>query len=66
MKDIDTNCTDEVVCPHCGHEYSHSEDFFWHLDQSAEIECEECSSKFEATRDFSVTYYSRKIEKETP
>ena len=57
--EIDCEGTDEVVCPHCGHEHSDSSEFFGR-HEDAEVECSECEKWFWVTRDVSVSYTSRK------
>lgn len=59
VRDFDTSLTDDIVCPHCGHEFSDSWEY--DLDGSAELECEECEKKFFATRNISVTYSTSPI-----
>lgn len=54
----DTQHTDEVICPHCGHLYRDS----WELDEG-EQECWECERKFEMVRYVEVTYSTTKVEK---
>lgn len=60
MSDIDTNGTDEVVCPCCGHE--HGDRWEYALDESSNIDCEECRRPFFAERITSVTYRTEKIK----
>lgn len=42
MSKIDCSYTDEVVCPHCGYEYSDS----WEFSDYEEEECCECGESF--------------------
>jgi DNA-directed RNA polymerase subunit RPC12/RpoP len=58
MGEIDTDYTDEIVCPHCGYEYSDSWEFDGYSDT---IECSSCGEGFEYTRDVSVTYSTQKV-----
>lgn len=59
MKEIHCECTDEIVCPHCGYEFNGS----WEYDDDDGelIECQNCDESFELSVDVSVTYTSRKI-----
>lgn len=60
---IEINCsgTDEVVCPHCGYEFSDSWDFGFN-GREMDIQCgnPECEKVFSCEPDYSVVYYSRK------
>jgi len=50
---VEHEYTKEIVCPHCGHEFSDS----WEYDEeSGEIECYECGLKFDYSRNVSVDY----------
>jgi hypothetical protein len=56
-KDIDHNCTDNPVCPYCGHDQG---------DQcegppSGQVQCYECSKYFECEPEFSVTYSTSQV-----
>lgn len=53
--EINHRFTDEVVCPHCGHEHSDSWDFFSDSN-TIEIECDRCEKEFGCERDFTTTY----------
>lgn len=58
MSEIDTDCTDDPVCPYCGKVYSDAwEVTFGHSEQT-ELECyaEDCGKLFDVTRDISVSY----------
>ncbi len=55
---IDTEHRDEVVCPHCGHEYSCS----WEFADSGDEKCEKCSKPFEFSRNTTITYSTKKVE----
>jgi hypothetical protein len=55
--DYDTDNTDEIVCPYCGHEGSDS----WEYSRdSGEIECGRCCQEFNYNRDVSVSYSTSK------
>ena len=53
---IDSQGTDDVVCPYCGYEISDS----WEYPESEDEECSACSKHFHYTRHTSVTYYSER------
>ncbi len=62
-EDIECEGTDEVVCPYCGYEFEASWEFFSESHRMfEEIDCNGCGKKFRATADYSVTYYSEKID----
>ena len=52
---FDHEYTDEIVCPHCGFEYSDS----WE-SSDGEKECYECGEKFHMVRNVEVTYVTYK------
>lgn len=60
MKEIDTQRTDEIVCPHCGHEHSAS----WEFGESGTVECYACEKEFYFEAEFTTYYYSRLIKKD--
>lgn len=63
--DKDHYCTDEVVCPYCGLEYSESYEFFDRNNHSSvRHTCDDCGREFEIERDFSVTYSTSPIDHE--
>lgn len=58
-KEIDTFCTDNIVCPWCGHEDLES----WELEgDSADAECPECQGVFHYEREISVHYTTSRPE----
>ena len=58
-KEIDCSYTDEIVCPHCGYEFSDSYEIFRDGDEWVEgLSCEECEKEFNVGADYSVTYNS--------
>lgn len=59
--EIDHDYTEEIVCPHCGFEYSDSWDFSQDFD---EIDCEECGKEFEFAREVETTYSTAKVKKQ--
>jgi len=52
----DTSYTDEVVCPHCGHECMDSYEFFSQHEECTEIDCDDCGKTFSTCRS-TTTYY---------
>ena len=59
MNDINHEYTNEIVCPHCGAEWSDS----WECaNDYGEEECDECEKKFSYNRDVEVTYSTSKIK----
>lgn len=61
MKDIDHECTDEIVCPYCWHESSDSYEYFPRGSDSNFIECCECGKHFRGDAYYSVIYSTRKV-----
>jgi transcription elongation factor Elf1 len=59
--EIDTDYTDEVVCPHCGHEHSDSWEYNLTEQDYGALECAECGEMFEATLNKSISYSTRKV-----
>jgi len=56
--DGDTKYTDEMICPHCGYEYSDS----WELQsESDEIICDDCGNEFRYERIVTAEYITSKI-----
>ena len=49
--DGDTEYTNEVTCPHCGHQCSDS----WEMSEG-EHECGDCGREFEMERDVTVSF----------
>ena len=62
MAEFDTNCTDEITCPYCGHVFSDSWEY--NDQNSTEQECHSCGKTFFLEVDFKVTYTTDKMEKE--
>lgn len=50
----DTDYTDEIVCPHCGHQHSDSSE-----RGEGPCECDDCGSAFEVTKYVDVTYSTK-------
>ena len=61
---IDTNFTENVVCPYCGYNHDNSDEWFRDGGNEVEVECEECGKVFIAEADYSVLYISRKKKNE--
>jgi uncharacterized Zn finger protein len=60
-KEIDCMYKDEVVCPHCGYEFSESHEFsMQHDGDEIEIECDECGKPFTAFLCVEYTYSTHK------
>lgn len=54
---IESEYTDEVICPYCGHKYSDSWEFGNGTDDDfGLIQCEYCEKEFYAWRNVEVTY----------
>jgi DNA-directed RNA polymerase subunit RPC12/RpoP len=49
--------TDQVICPHCGYEYSDS----WDIEDGV-YNCPECEQEFQVSRDISITYSTWKTK----
>ena len=58
MEEIDHEFTSEIVCPHCGYEFSDS----WESPNSGEMICCECDSEFTFEREVEITYSTTKKE----
>lgn len=57
--DGDTDCTDQPVCPHCGHEQSAA------CEMSDGVNhCDNCERPFELHREYSVTYSTTKLRQQ--
>lgn len=54
-KGFEHEYTDEVVCPHCGYNFSDS----WEMSEG-EHDCHECEKSFTMSRDVTVTYETAK------
>ena len=57
----ETSDTDEIVCPHCGHEYQDSWDANIETDCDTEIVCESCNKEFIVSAQTYIKYTSSKI-----
>ena len=54
---IETQDTDEILCPHCGYRYSDSYEFD---GDGGEIVCDHCDREFHYERATSVSYSTRR------
>jgi transcription elongation factor Elf1 len=59
--EIDTDGTDEIVCPHCGEVFTDSWEYGRDED-IGEVECGECEKTFYARRNISISYTSEKLD----
>lgn len=64
IEPADCECTDEIICPHCGHKHEEYYEFFRNSDKLCSIDCENCGKTFHAERDVFV-YYTTKKEKKS-
>jgi len=53
---LDTQYTNELVCPYCGHEFSDS----WEREDRGEFECYECDKNFSFDTDVTRLYSSER------
>ncbi|MEE8666891.1 MAG: hypothetical protein SOI13_01355 [Bifidobacterium mongoliense] len=62
MSDIDTEYTDEITCPYCGHVFASSFEYGPErsLDAEFPVNCEHCDRLFVVNREFEVTYSTSK------
>ncbi len=57
MENIDSTYTQEIVCPHCGHEHCNS----WELSHdSGEMDCCDCGKEFHYERNITIDYSTSK------
>jgi len=59
VKKLETDCTENIVCPYCGNEDDCSWDYNFH-DEKAEIWCSECDMAITVYRNVTVTYTTHK------
>jgi transposase-like protein len=57
---IDHDYTDSIVCPHCGAEHEDCGDWPWDSAEQCRTDCETCGKDFTVTRDFSISYSTKK------
>lgn len=62
-KEIETEYTEYVTCPHCGFKDKDSWeiDFGSGMDGDVEMPCDSCGEEFLASRRVTVRYYTYKI-----
>lgn len=60
MDNINCEYTDEIICPHCGYEYSDSWEYGSDSEDIGLEECPECEKGFYATRRVEITYSTEK------
>lgn len=61
MSDFDTDYTDEVVCPHCGHVHTDSWEIFLLASGCVDgCECCECERLFNAVQYVTIQYSTYK------
>lgn len=53
---VDTDFTQEITCPWCGHEQHDS----WEASDDGEYICDVCENEYYYTRDVEVTYSTAK------
>jgi len=56
--------TREIVCPHCGHEFSDSWEYGRNDDDIGTIECVSCEKAFNARRIVTIEYCTEVLENE--
>ena len=54
---IDTDYTEDIVCPWCG--YKHEES--WEFDDDGDDECANCGQPFFYSREVTVTYSTHRV-----
>jgi DNA-directed RNA polymerase subunit RPC12/RpoP len=63
VNDFDTDYTNDVICPYCGHHHTDDlHEFFSDRDWEdiSIIECHSCEKEFHAERDITVHYSTSK------
>jgi hypothetical protein len=65
MKTIEHECTDEIVCPYCGYEFSESYEFGDGFSEDLDIIDCDCGESFYGSRSIMVSYSTEKLEKGT-
>lgn len=58
--EIDSEYTEEIVCPYCGYEFSDSFECNVNEDEESIIECGECGKEFYVIKNISISYSSFK------
>lgn len=57
-EEFDTTYTDNLTCPHCGHEHDH--DFEGEYDEEFDKSCDNCEEYFDFTVELALRYNSKK------
>lgn len=66
-EEFDTEYTDEIVCPWCGHEHEDSWDHFSSYGcNTCEFDCDSCGKTIYVEQIVKVTYSSSKEESKQP
>jgi hypothetical protein len=65
MEEIDTSMTDELICPHCGYEFSDSWEFALNGATDGKVDCRDCNKEIEFEIVTEITFSSWVPEKET-
>jgi len=55
-EEIYTNCTDEIICPHCGSENSNDD-----IHQDEDMQCHVCTGAFRLTVNYTIDYSTKTI-----
>ncbi len=61
VDEIDCWRTDEIVCPHCGEQFTDSWEY-GDAEDIGDVECGECDKTFYVRREIDISYTSEKIE----
>ena len=59
--EIDTQGTDDIVCPHCGNHHEYGPDWDYPGAYSVE-DCQECGKQFKLETEWDPTFYTEKWE----
>ena len=66
MAEIDHDMTHEAVCPHCGYEHGDSWEFGGQSGRDVgHVDCMDCGKPFSWSREYEVTYTTRKVAEST-
>lgn len=66
-KDIDTNLTNNIICPYCGYEHHPTEDAnHYYTEDLTETDCDRCGKEFEfnGTNLWYFSSYKKELENE--
>lgn len=56
-EEVDSDHTDEIVCPYCGHRFTDSYEY-----EEGEVDCEDCGKEFVLTIHKYISYSSKRLE----